>query len=186
MIAAGPDRMGFVGTTADINRFGARYRAARCFRRIEFDGITQDTADGYSALCQILLTYSAFEHFLKCIGISFSGTLTLLSDGERDRIQAHLRNLNGQSEIFLVVYDFVNPTYKAQITKHITGQRCNPLYLAGAIRHAFAHGLLAATPAHAPQRSVATVSRYLCRILMHLMNREFEIRMIEFEDGLPR
>ena len=182
---AGPDRMGFIGATADINRFGARYRAAKCFRRVEFDGVTQDTADGYSALCQILLMYSAFEHFLKCIGISSSGTSALLSDGERDRIQAHLRSLNGQREMFRVVYNFVNSTYKAQITKHVSGQRCNPFYLAGAIRHAFAHGLLSATPAHAPQRSVATASRYLCRILLHVMDREFEKRMVEFEDGLP-
>lgn len=181
---AGPDRLGFVGTTADTNRFGARYRAAKCFRRVEFEGVTRDTADGYSALCQILLTYSAFEHLLTCVGVQLSGTSALLTDDEKDRIQTHLRGLNGQREMFQVVHGFVNPTYKAQITHHVSGRRCNPFYLAGAIRHAFAHGLLSATPARAPQLSVATVSRYLCRMLMRVMDREFEKRMVDFEAGL--
>jgi hypothetical protein len=87
--------------------------------------------------------------------------------------------------MFAVVHEFVNATYKAQITLHMSGQRCNPFYLAGAIRHAFAHGLLSATPSKAPQKSVATVSRYLCRMLMRVMDREFEQRMIDFEAGLP-
>lgn len=180
----GPGALGFAGTTADINRFGARYRAAKCFRRIEFEGVTHDTADGYSALCQILLTYSAFEHLLKCINMQMKNTLTLIDQSERDKIQAHLRSLNGSDEMFQVVYDFVNSTFRSQITQHLSGNASNPFYLAGSVRHAFAHGLLAATPSQAPQRSVATVSRYLARVLMRIMDREFEYRVGEFEKEL--
>jgi hypothetical protein len=97
---AGPQNLGFVGPIADTNRFAARYRTARCFRRVEFDGVTADTADGYSAQCQMLPTYSAFEHFLKCIGRRKNETIDLLSRAERDKVQSRLRDLNGQRELF--------------------------------------------------------------------------------------
>lgn len=177
--------MGFVCQIADINRFGARYRAAKCFRQVEFEGVTQDTADGYSALCHILLAYSAFEHLLKCIGVRKMDTQQLLTRDERDRVQSRVRALNGQRELFTVLHSFVDKPHKAEIEKHISGNRCNPFYLASSIRHSFAHGLLSATPVHAPQRSVATVSRYFTEMLMHVMNREFEKRMSDFQAGLP-
>ena len=183
---AGPGPLGFVCTIADTNRFGARYRAAKCFRRVEFEGVTVDTADGYSALCHILLAYSAFEHLLKCIGVHKNDTQQLLTRDERDRAQSNLRNLNGQRELFIVLHAFVNRMHKDEIEKHVAGDRCNPFFLASSIRHSFAHGVLAATPVHAPQRSVATVSRFLTRMLMQVMDREFERRMIEFEESLEQ
>ena len=182
---AGPGRLGFVCQIADTNRFGARYRAAKCFRRIDFEGVTQDTADGYSALCHILLAYSAFEHFLKCVGIRKIATQQLLTRDERDRIQSRVRSLNGQRELFMVLHSFVDKHHKAEIEKHISGNRCNPFYLASSIRHSFAHGLLSATPARVPQRSVACVSRYLTGVVMQVMDREFERRMTDFEAQQP-
>ena len=179
--AAGFD---FVGSAADVNRFGARYRAAKCFRRVEFEGVVEATADGYSALCQMLLTYSAFEHFLRCVGIGLQHSSNLLKDDERDRAIANLRKLNGQAEFFTVIRRYLNQQYQRQIDSHVAGRVCNPFYLAGGIRHAFAHGMLTATPQHAPPRSVATVSRFLCRVLMKTMDKEFERRMVEFEQGL--
>jgi hypothetical protein len=44
--------------------------------------------------------------------------------------------------------------------------------------------LLTATPGNVPQQSVATVCRFFCRILIHVMDREFLGRMVEFERGL--
>ena len=178
----GPFR--FQGSVADVNRFAARYRAAKCFRRVEFEGVTVDTADGYGALCQLLLTYSAFEHLLRSIGVEPRNTSTLLTDDERGRVLAHVRGLNGQAEIFTLLRRHVHPSYQRQIDSHLARRQCNPFYLAGSIRHAFAHGMLTATPASAPQRSVATVSRYLSRVLMLVMSREFEQRMLDFEHDI--
>jgi hypothetical protein len=61
---------------------------------------------------------------------------------------------------------------------------CNPLYLAASVRHAFAHGKLAATPQGVPESSVATVCRFLCRVLTRIMDREFSTRVLEFEQML--
>src|SRR4051812_45483650 len=73
---------GFRGSTGDMNRFAARYRVARCFRRAEFVGLTHDTADGYSMLCLMTLTYSAFDYFLRSLGVHFKNTSSLLKDAE--------------------------------------------------------------------------------------------------------
>lgn len=181
---AGTGPLGFDCTPADTNRFGARYRAAKCFRHVKFEGFTAETAEGYTALCHILLAYSAFEHLLKCIGVTTYGTEVLLSRDTRDQVQSKLRELMGQRELFDFLYGFVDKRHKAEIKKHVSGHRCNPFFLASSIRHTFAHGVLTATPVNAPSRTVATVSRFFTRVLMKVMDREFEKRMIEFEESI--
>lgn len=173
--------MGFQGSKADVNRFAARYRAARSFRRVEFDGLTNDTSEGYSALCHFLLTYSAFEYFRISIGIEQRNTLTLLEGDESDRILAHVRGLNGARDLFAFVRRFADPPYQRQIDAYLAGRTCNPMYLAGAIRHTFAHGILTATPATVPSQTVATVSKFLSRVLFRVMDRHFVRRMDAFE-----
>ncbi|MGL4880898.1 MAG: hypothetical protein ACRC8K_07520 [Waterburya sp.] len=59
---------GFVGDHGDINRFAARFRAANCFKKICFDGYSEVTNNGYSALCRVMLTWSAFETFIWTLG----------------------------------------------------------------------------------------------------------------------
>lgn len=176
--------MGFSGNAADVNRFAARYRAARCFKRIEFDGLSSGTAEGYSALSHLLLTYSAFEHFLHCIDVELRNTSHLLNDVQRTRILATLQRLNGQNEFFTFLKPHLNQSFQRQIDSHLSGQNCNPFYLAGGIRHAFAHGVLTATPLNVPPQSVATVSRFLCRVLFKVMDSEFEQRMVDFEEEI--
>lgn len=184
IVVAGPKNLGFAKDVADVNRFAARYRAAKAFRQVQFDGITADTADGYSALCQMLLTYSAFEHFTFCLGIRKYATLDLLTKSQRDAVQAKLRTLKGQRELFRFVRDLVDRPHQEELDKHLSGYDCNPFRLASAIRHSFAHGVLTANPVKAPPRSVATVSRYLCRVLIAAIDRRFESLMIEFEAHL--
>lgn len=176
--------MGFNGSTALVNRFAARYRAARCFRHVVFEGLTADTADGYSMLCFLMLTYSAFEYFLGAIGVPQQNTSSLLEDDERDRVLGHVRALNGQAALFEFLRTHVNRAYQRQIDAHLVPQACNPVYLAGALRHAFAHGILTATPSGVPSQTVATVTRYLCRVLVRIMDREFVNRMEAFESDL--
>lgn len=111
-------------------------------------------------------------------------TMALLNEDERSRLLTNLRALNGQREFFAMLRPHVNEGYQRQIDGHLQARPCNPFYLAGAIRHAFAHGILTASPVNAPPQSVATVSRFMCRALMKLMDREFESRMAAFEDML--
>ena len=172
---------GFVGETGDVNRFAARYRAAKSFKGATFEGLTHDTADGYSALCRLLLTYSAFEYCLRAIGVQMRHTGALLADDEREQVQKHLRQLAGQAELMRFLKAHVESRFRTQIDQHLAGAPANPFYLAASMRHAFAHGALTATPAGVPSGTVASVARYLVRVLFRVVDREFERRMVEFE-----
>ena len=176
--------MGFPCSLADVNRFAARYRAAKCFREVTFDELTEDTVDGYAALVHLLLSYSAFEHFLHCIGSELPRSHSLLSGSDKAAILTRLSSFSGQRELFTAARQHLNPTFQRQIDSHIAARDCNPFYLAGGLRHAFAHGKLAATPLGVPSRSVGVVCRYLCRVLLKVIDREFEKRMLAFEASL--
>jgi hypothetical protein len=178
----GPGYLGLGASLAEVNRFAARYRAAKCFKGVEFEELTSGTKDGYTALIQTLLTFSAFEHLLRCIGLRMQDTQTLLSSEERDRALTNLRRLHGQREFFEALRQHLDPPYQRQVDVHLREEPCNPVYLAAAIRHAFAHGKLAATPIGAPENSSATVARFLCRVMTKIMDREFLHRVQALEE----
>lgn len=175
----------FVTNAGEVNRFAARYRAARCFNHADFDYLSAPTRDGYSTLIRLLLTYSAFEHFLRCIGTELRHTSTLLTEDERDRSLDRLRGLNGNLEFFTAVRSHLDQrNYARQFDDYIAGNTCNLFYLAGGVRHAFAHGQLTASPVSCPPESVATCSRFLLNLLVRIMDREFKRRMDEFEQAI--
>lgn len=171
----------FARPVGDVNRFAARYKAARCFRAVDFDGLSQPSVQSYSGLVQLLLTYSAFEYFLKCIGTDLRGAGALLSEVQRTQFLNNLRRLQGQGGVFTAVRPHVNRTFQDQIELHLQEADCNPWYLAGAIRHGFAHGAVTATPNGAEPQSMGTVSRFLSKALFLFMDGEFRERMQEFE-----
>lgn len=175
----------FATNAGEVNRFAARYRAAKCFSHAEFASLSAPTRDGYSSLIRLLLTYSAFEHFLRCIGTDLRYTSTLLADEERDRALDRLRALNGSQEFFVAVRTHLDQrNYTRQFDDFIAGSTCNLFYLAGGVRHAFAHGQLTASPATCPPESVATCSRFLVNLLVRIMDREFRRRMDDFEEAI--
>lgn len=175
----------FATNAGDVNRFAARYRAAKCFSHAEFASLSAPTRDGYSSLIRLLLTYSAFEHFLRCIGTELRYTSALLADEERDRALDRLRALIGSQEFFVAVRSHLDQrNYTRQFDDFIAGGTCNMFYLAGGVRHAFAHGQLAASPSTCPPESVATCSRFLVNLLVRIMDREFKRRMDDFEEAL--
>lgn len=123
---------------------------------------------------------------MRCLGIRLQASHTLLADAERDRALANLRRLQGQSELFVTLRQHLDPPYQRQVDAHLRDSACNPLYLAAGIRHAFAHGKLAASPVGIPENTVTTVSRFFCRVLMRIMDREFSQRVLEFEQMLAK
>lgn len=172
----------FATDGGEINRFAARYRAAKSFQFVEFNFLTRGTKDGYSVLVKLLLTYSAFEHLLRCIGMELRNTHTLLSDEERSHYLDRLRALNGNFEFFGAVRSFLDQRhYLRQYDAFLSHDICNLFYIAGGVRHAFAHGQLAANPSTCPPDSVATCGRFLVNLLGKVMDREFKRRMDEFE-----
>src|SRR5438105_88033 len=54
-------------SSADVYRFGARYRLARAFRGLDLEDYSGPTANGYSALTRLAFTYSAFEGLMTAV-----------------------------------------------------------------------------------------------------------------------
>jgi hypothetical protein len=108
-------------------------------------------------------------------------TGTLLSDVQRGTFLQNIRNLNGQDAVFGATRPHVNKTYQQQIDLHVSAADCNPWYLAGALRHAFAHGALTATPLNVQPQAMGTVARFLSRGLFQCMDTEFRDRVRQFE-----
>jgi hypothetical protein len=133
---------------------------------------------------KLLLVYSAFEHLLRCIGVELKASHNLLTEPERDRALVNLRDLQGQDLLFKTLRQHLDPAYRRQVDAHLKEEACNVFYLAASIRHAFAHGLLTATPGNAPQQTVSTVCGFLCRALVRVMDREFLGRMEDFQAGI--
>jgi hypothetical protein len=132
----------------------------------------------------LLLTYSAFEHFLRCIGVELKNSNSLLSTAERDKVLTRLHGLAGSDQFFAALRQHLDPRYQRHVDTYRSSGPCNPLFLAAAVRHAFAHGHLTASPQGVPPDSVGTLSRYLCRVLFWLMDREFKSRVSAFEEEL--
>jgi hypothetical protein len=174
---------GFAGTKADINRFAARYRASRCFRKVEFKirSLTPETADGYSALCHLLLTYSAFEYLLHALKLEQRQTSAFLSAPEIDKVLNEVRLRDSGNALFTFMKPHLNTQHQKQLDLYLSCQPCNPFFLASSIRHLFAHGVLTPNPAGVMNTTVRSVSRYLTRVLHKVMDREFEKRIAAFE-----
>ena len=123
----------------ELNRFAARYRAAKCFSAVR-PTYSLAAREGYSALVYLLLTYSAFEHFLRCVGLELRGTVVCypqenetqylhpsraLCSGEFfAALRQHLEPLNGKStgsdpqgvqpQLFVIVSDMEHPAASQQ------------------------------------------------------------------------
>ena len=175
---------GFSGTPGDLNRFAARYRASSSFNYIAFDNLAATTSHGYSELCNLLLAYSAFEYYLKAIGLTLGNSDSLLTTGERARTLGQLRALKGNTGYFQFIYPYCSKSIKHQVELYLAPRACNPFCLAAAARHAFAHGTLTPNPVGVEHGSVETMTRLLRKIVMRTMERDFERRMREFEEEL--
>lgn len=175
---ADPREAGFVCVTGDVNRFGARFRVARAFRRIELEDYTSDTERGYTALCRVLFTWSAFEQFLKLLGKGQADSGPLL---DRYNIRAALSRIRGMDRgdsFFKFIHKRVNLRHKQELENYFNDDPCNFTYLASAIRHAFAHGSLTPNAEQVPPETVVEICDYLCTGLVKVMDDEFS-RLLE-------
>ena len=162
------------------NRFAARYRAAKCFKTIEFEYLNPTTVEGYSILCKTLLTYSAFEYFLLAAGIKPDEADKLLSSNQKARVAAKLRELDGDNSFAKLLHTHTRNGTKKALGEHLTGQICNPLKIAAAIRHTFAHGILTASPTDVRPEVVVQVCKFIIHLLNTVMDREVEERISKF------
>jgi hypothetical protein len=178
---ANPRYFDLFSSTGDINRFAARYRIARCYQGMALNSVTEPTASGYSALCRVLLVWSAFEFFLKAIGKAQNDLAPILDRYETESWIAQVRAADENNTIYRFIYERVNGSHQRELDNFFDADPCNITYLASAIRHLFAHGALTPNAGGADPNAMITICNILYESLMTVMDTEFSERMIQFE-----
>lgn len=180
----GAGQFGFVADNGDVNRFAARFRAAACYRGVNLEGYSAATASGYSALCRVLFTWSAFESFLHICGLDQRTAAPILDVRGALAVIAEIRRTDTDSLFYRFIYDRVNAPHKRELDNFFNNDPFNAAYLASAIRHLFAHGSLTPNANQVNPDTVTTVCDVLCEFLLTVMDQEFGNRVAVGLDDL--
>ena len=165
---------GFVGSNGDINRFAARFRAANCFTQVDFEGYSNATITGYSALFRVMLTWSTFEMFTNVTGLYQNDLRKRLEKVGAKDILTHIRELDKEARFYRFIRDHVSDKrHKAELDNYFNQDPCNITYLASSIRHIFAHGVLTPNSNKVSPHRVRKICDILCQFLLTFMDKEF-------------
>ena len=116
-------------------------------------------------------------------------TNPLLTTNESQAILSRIRALDSGNALFKFMKPHLNGPHQKELDLYLSGRPCNPFFLASGMRHLFAHGVLTPNPTDSAGRtipSVAKVSRYLTRVLVKVMDREFGKQIDAFEASKPK
>jgi hypothetical protein len=164
---------GFALPNEHTFRFCQRFRVSKSFEGVKLTGYSTSTVGGYSALFKILLTWSAFESFLKLIDRRQDACGTLLAPYDPEGRIHRIRGIDHKEKFYLFLSGQVNPTHKQELVRYFNNRPFNITYLASAVRHIFAHGSLTAHPNHAQPATIKQISNVLCDFLLHVLDSEF-------------
>ncbi|WOD41911.1 hypothetical protein [Nodosilinea sp. E11] len=167
--------LGLGSNPGDINRFAARFRAANCFAGLEFEGYSEETQKGYSALCQVVFTWSAFETLLKLKSTQANSIGEALRQYGSEQILANIKNLDVENKFYRFIHERVNSSHQRELDNYFNDDPSNIAYLASAIRHIFAHGILTPNVQKISPNIVVEICRLLCEFLMTVMDEEFTL-----------
>lgn len=169
-------------STGDINRFGARYRLARSLRSLDLDGYSSSITLGYTSLFKLLMTWSAFEFFLKSVRIDKRNAGQLLGEPERSALMVSIRAADPNCRILQFVRErTANRSFCRELDLCIANQPFDPLCIVPSIRHLFAHGELASSSGAGEGQRMSALCGVLTEGIFLAIDREFERRVALFE-----
>lgn len=168
---------------ASINRFAARYRAAKLYTSCSFEGMTPSLSDGYSGLMQVMLVYSAFEFWLKALGIKKSQSHTLLRMHDTEAWAREIRKIDPGMTMYRHCLNFLDRSHQNEINKFIRCEPFNYIHLAASIRHSFAHGYLTPNGGGAEPESVIAICSKVAGTLMTIIDSSFKEKIDQLDQG---
>jgi hypothetical protein len=164
---------GFVLPNEDTFRFCQRYRVSKSFEGIQLAGYSPATTTGYSGLFKILLTWSAFETYLKISGQSQSGCNALVASYDPEAAVEKIRAIDKGGKFYLFLAGQVNPKHQQELLKYFQEKPFNITYLASAVRHIFAHGSLTAHSNQTNPGTIKQIANVLRDFLLFVVDSEF-------------
>ena len=165
----------------ELRAFATRFRIAKSFNALSLEKhIGVETKEGYSSLVRLLLTYSAFERFTKSFGLTSDKKLASIEQKHgNDEVIRYIKTREGHSSRLL---EFLQDKSSSQKLRNNASciDRCldgSVIFLAEAIRHAFAHGDLTPGTWSENPKSLKEVCNKLSDTLILIMDEETEARM---------
>lgn len=177
-----PTMMGFKNIRAKkINRINARVKFAQSFQAVKAKGYSPETMLGYNGIFQTFLAYSAFEGFLQIFKTKFYEVDATFPNYKYAFISKKIRSLDKKEKFIDSVHSqLTSVQLKARLISFQNEETNNPLILAAAIRHTFAHGKLAANANDANPKHVAGICTLLSELIFEIIDTEFEKKINTF------
>jgi hypothetical protein len=91
-----------------------------------------------------------------------------------------IRALDSGDRLFHLVINKANKEHIAQLEKYLQGAPFNPSYLASAVRHIFAHGMLTPNANRAAPEAVAQICEILSSTHLQAAGDDFRRRVRQF------
>ena len=173
-LRTGAEFFGFKRDLSEVNRFAARFRAARSFRGIKLDGYSAGTELGYAALCRVLFVYSAFEAYLDVTGNTQVSIGPVLAEHGAKPLHDHIRAVDSDDRFYKFIYGRVNASHQRELDSYFNDDPCNVAYLASAIRHIFAHGWLTPSAGGGESTEAERICHALSEFLLEFMDNDFK------------
>jgi hypothetical protein len=178
-----PSALGFVCGHAVLNRAAARYRVARSLKGVVLETFSASTADGYAGLFRLFLAWAAFEQYCKALGLSAETRDRWFASHIPPDADAHIRALDPNGCFFHLILNKVHGDTEANVAAYVKRQHYSVTYLAAAVRHVFAHGILTPNANKADPANVAGLTSYLAGILLDAMAADFSARVVSADPG---
>ena len=163
----------------DVVRFCSRYRVAKSFKGVILEDFNHKTVEGYNALFKLFLAWSAFEQFLKLMGLPQNHTeiKQLFDEYDATTLCNKIKQYDKKDNFYLFLLSQVNGSHRVEIEKLLKGKALNSSYLASAIRHIFAHGQLTPHANKSRPRNVMRICDAISEFLLQIMDAEFTKRI---------
>lgn len=165
-----------------LRRFGARYRLARSFGGVNLHGYGDDTERGYSALMRVFLVWTAFEYLCKKGGRS---ARELIDPHDTETPSRHIREVDPDYRFYRFIRDHVDGRHQKQLDRFVEAApgQCHIKFLASAIRHVFAHGILTPSVGDGRPDAVLRICQVLSEFFLGVMADDFVGRVEGVERG---
>jgi hypothetical protein len=160
-----------------LKRFYARFAMAHDYEGIKLRSMKARTVRGYSAMFEVMIAYSAFDSLLEGIEI-FHKEMT---DIKLNRLQHEIKNQEKLAEtirlkcnaILDIALQHCEKKLKNQIHKFRDGEHDNVFFVAAAIRHLTAHGLLSVNGGRLDLARNVEVFKKLSRLVLAHADEQF-------------
>jgi hypothetical protein len=169
----GTDNLALYG----MKRFYARYALAYEFEGLKIKNMGARTIRGYSAMFEVMIAYSAFDAMLEGVEI-----FQVRTDIKLNRLQHKIENQEKLAatirekcgDILDIALQHCERKLRKQIYSFLKEEHDNVFFVAAAIRHVTAHGLLSVNGARLDLARNVEVFRKLASLILQHTDQQFE------------